>query len=129
MTTETETVKVCRKCGEPKPTATEFYRETKGSRGREGRFRAICKDCWLGKEPEVSDDDLKEFIQKFVLNHLAEHGSTASLFFQHWLEHRYPKEINQRVVERAITGLVRGRKIISNDRLISGERVSVLALA
>jgi hypothetical protein len=125
--TETETVKVCRKCGEPKPTAAEFYRETKGSRGREGRFRAVCKDCWLGKEPEVSDER-REFIQKFVVNHLAEHGPTASLFFQHSLEHRNASEISKRSVERAINDLVLNRTIVSSDRLISDERVSVLSL-
>lgn len=51
-------VKQCRKCQIMKPT-TEFYRETKGSRGREGRFRAICKSCWLGHEPEVTNDERK----------------------------------------------------------------------
>jgi hypothetical protein len=123
----TEQIKQCRKCQVTKPTS-EFYRETKGSRGRQGQFRAVCKSCWLGHEPEVTDDDLKEFIQNFVLNHLAEHGSTASLFFQHWLEHRYPKEISKQGVERAINGLVRSCKIVSEDRVITGERVSVLRL-
>jgi hypothetical protein len=124
---QSEITKRCRKCQLVKPT-TEFYRETKGSRGREGRFRAICRDCWNGKEPPVTDDERKEFVQSFALNHLAEHGPTTSLFFQHLLEHRYPKEISKQSVERAINGLVRSRKIVSEDRLISGERVSVLRL-
>src|SRR5689334_10410112 len=102
-TTETETVKVCRKCCEPKPT-TEFYRETKGSRGREGRFRAICKDCWNGVEPPVTDAERKEFIKRFVVNHIKQHGETADFFFEHWLPHRYP-EITRHAVERAILGL------------------------
>jgi hypothetical protein len=80
------------------------------------------------KEPATTEDERKQHLQNFVLNHLAEHGPTASLFFQHWLEHRNASEIRKRDVERAIFGLVRSRKIISNDQLISGERVSVLRL-
>lgn len=80
------------------------------------------------KDPATTDDERKQYIQNFVLNHLAEHGSTASLFFQHWLEHQNASEISKHSVKHAIFGLVRSRKIVSNDRLISDERVGVLSL-
>jgi hypothetical protein len=107
-TIETDTVKVCRKCGEPKPT-TEFYRESKGSRGREGRFRAICKSCWLGHEPEVTDDERKQFVKRFTVDYIKQHGETADEFFCHWISHRYP-EITRHVVELVIGEMTRKRK-------------------
>ena len=87
-TIETETVKVCRKCCEPKPTS-EFYKESKGAHKSVGKFRAICKSCWLGHEPEVTDDERKQFIKQFVVDHITRNGETADAFFSHWISHRY----------------------------------------
>jgi hypothetical protein len=99
MTTEKETVKVCQKCGEPKPVS-EFYRESRGAHSRSS-FRSVCKDCWDGKEPPTTDDERKEFVKRFILDYIAKNGETADLFLEHWISHKYP-EITKEAVQRVI---------------------------
>jgi hypothetical protein len=123
-------VKVCKKFGEPKPTATEFYRQTKGSRGREGRFRPICKDCWNGREPEVTDEERGEFTKRFVLEHLKQHGESCHEFFRHAIPYKY-REITKPAVDSAIKDLVnRGLiRVTRSEKFGEYARTNFLALA
>jgi hypothetical protein len=119
-------VKVCRKCGEPKPTS-EFYEELKGAHKPEGKFRAVCKDCWNGQEPPVTDEERKDFVKQFVLDHLQQHGETNTLYFIHAINHRYP-EITMQSVERVLFGLIQSKKVVAQKRLAGGDTFTFLRL-
>jgi hypothetical protein len=128
MTTETETAKVCKKCQIAKPT-TEFYRESKGAGGSQ-EYRCLCRACWLGHEPEVTEDERKQFVEQFVLNHLRQHGETADEFFRQWLNYKYP-EITQEAIGRVIgkmTGCRRPLKV-TRQQVFDGQRIKLLALS
>jgi hypothetical protein len=123
-----EPVKTCKKCGEPKPTA-EFYRESRGAHSK-SRFRSACKDCWLGKEPPVTDDERKEFVKNFIVDHLTQRGETVDVFFRHWLSFKY-SEITQEAVERAIRDLLKEANVKITRRETAGKYgyIEFLALA
>ena len=113
---------------EPKPTS-EFYKESKGARARGDGFRPVCRDCWLGKEPEVTDDERKQFVKQFVIDHIKRNGETADDFFRHWLAYKYA-EITQESVTRVINVLLKEAKLKVTRRISGGryEGLNFLAL-
>ena len=123
-----EPTKQCRKCQLVKPI-TDFYRESKGAHKPEGKFRATCRLCWNGIEPEVTDDERKQFVKQFVLDHLQQHGETADDFFRHWLAYKYA-EITQESVTRVINSLLKEAKVKVTRRMSGGryEGLNFLAL-
>jgi hypothetical protein len=99
----------------------------KGAHKPEGKFRAVCKDCWNGQEPPVTDEERKDFVKQFVLDHLQQHGETNTLYFIHAINHRYP-EITMQSVERVLFGLIQSKKVVAQKRLAGGDTFTFLRL-
>ena len=52
------------------------------------------------REPEVTDDERKQFVSRFILGHLATEGDACDEYFRQWLPHHKPEitksvEVNQ----------------------------------
>jgi hypothetical protein len=120
--------KQCRKCQITKPTS-EFYKESKGARSNKSEFRAVCRDCWNGREPPLEFSELKAFAKRFILRHLAEHSEAVDEYFRHRLPYEQP-EVTSEAVERAISELIKEAKVKVTRWETAGmyERVNFLAL-
>lgn len=78
----------------------------------------------------MSDGERKEFVEKFIVDYIKQHGETADLFFAHWISHKYP-EITQETVRSAIGEMLRSKRLRVTRRESTGDfnLVRFLALA